>query len=183
MRLSILPNVITVLRIFLVPPVVLALLDEQYTLAIALFAVAGISDGIDGYLARRYNWTSWWGSVLDPIADKLLQVSAYLALGWLGHMPWWLVVAVVARDVIIVSGSFTYYAIFRHFEADPTWISKWNTVLQILLVLLVMIHVGVNTVPLWLLQGLMLLVFVTTLISGTQYVARWVRLAIANSRK
>jgi cardiolipin synthase len=181
-NLSFLPNVITVLRIFLVPPVVLALLDGQYAVAIGLFALAGISDGIDGFLARRYNWTSWWGSVLDPIADKLLQVSAYLTLAWLGHMPWWLVVAVVARDIIIVTGSFTYYAIFRHFEADPTWMSKWNTVFQILLVLLVMIHVGINTVPLWLLDGLMLVVFVTTVVSGTQYVTRWIRLAIANSR-
>jgi cardiolipin synthase len=181
-NLSFLPNLITILRILLVPPVVLALLNEQYLLAIGLFALAGFSDGVDGYLARRYNWSSWWGSVLDPIADKLLQVSTYLTLAWLAHLPWWLVIAVVARDVIIVSGSFTYYAIFRHFEADPTWISKWNTAFQILLVLLVVLNVSMVTIPSLLLQGLMLLVFVTTVISGTQYVTRWIRLAIENSR-
>lgn len=183
MNLHFLPNLITVFRILLVAPVVLALLDDHYLLALFLFAVAGASDGVDGYLARRFGWSSWLGSILDPIADKLLQVSVYLVLGWLGHLPWWLVIAVVTRDVVIVTGSLTYYAIFQHFDADPSMVSKLNTALQILLVLLVIVHVSLFVLPWLLLQGLMMTVFVTTVISGTDYVMRWIRLAVENRRR
>ena len=85
-----LPNLISVFRIVLVVPIEYLLLQQHYVSAMILFFLAGISDGLDGFLAKRFNWTSRLGSVLDPLADKLLLVCTYLVLGWLGHLPWWL---------------------------------------------------------------------------------------------
>lgn len=184
MNLAVIPNVITVARIFLVAPVVWSLMNGRFELALVLFAVAGISDGIDGFLARHFKWQSWLGSVLDPVADKLLQVSTYITLGVLGYIPAWLVLAVVARDVIIVTGSVTYYLRFRHFEADPSLLSKANTVLQILYVLLVVVHISeLYSLPGTLVSSLGIVVFLTTVSSGTHYVVRWFILASRESAK
>ena len=177
MTFAFLPNLITIARIILIVPVVWALLNQQFTLALILFAVAGISDGIDGYLARRFNWQSWWGSVLDPVADKLLQAASYITLGILGYIPMWLVIAVVARDVIIVSGSTTYYFIFKSFEAAPSFLSKANTVLQILYVLLVIVSIDLVPMPALFIMVFGYVMLATTISSGVDYVARWFILA------
>jgi len=100
-----LPNLISAARIVLVAPVVWYILQEEYSLALLLFVIAGVSDGIDGYLAKRFHWQSRLGSILDPIADKLLIVSSYAAVTWMELIPLWLWLCVLARDVIIVSGS------------------------------------------------------------------------------
>lgn len=84
------PNVITAFRFLLVPPVVILLLQERFTAALIVFGVAGFSDGLDGFLAKRYDWRSRLGSILDPLADKLLLVSSFVTLGWLGLIPAWL---------------------------------------------------------------------------------------------
>jgi cardiolipin synthase len=183
MKLAFIPNVITVARIFLIPPVVWAMLEGEFVLALVLFGVAGISDGVDGFLARHYNWQSWLGSVLDPIADKLLQAASYITLAVLMHIPLWLVIAVVARDIIIVTGSTVYYYKYKHFEADPSLLSKLNTVLQILYVLLVIVSIGVFAMPVWLLLSLAIVVFITTVTSGVHYVSRWVMLARLEEHK
>jgi cardiolipin synthase len=103
-----LPNLICVLRIALVWPVATALEAHQYLTALGLFVVAGLSDGVDGYLAKRFNWTSELGKFLDPLADKLLLVTVFVESAWLGLGPWWLTAAVVSRDVLIGLGAFVY---------------------------------------------------------------------------
>ena len=99
-----LPNIICVLRIALVWPVAAALAHREYLLALALIIVAGVSDVVDGYLAKRFNWTSELGKLLDPLADKLLLVTVFVEAAWLGLAPWWLTSAVVARDDAAAGG-------------------------------------------------------------------------------
>jgi cardiolipin synthase len=101
-KLSDIPNIITVFRFLLVPPLVLLLLNHQYGAALIVFGVAGFSDALDGFLAKRYGWSSRMGALMDPLADKLLLVSSFVTLGWLGWIPLWLVALVILRDVIPV---------------------------------------------------------------------------------
>jgi len=166
------------MRIILVAPIVWLLIQEQFTMALVLFAIAGASDALDGFLARHFNWQSWWGSVLDPLADKLLQVSCYVTLAWMGHIPYWLVTTIVLRDVIIILGALIYHHRIMEFEAEPSIISKFNTFTQIVLILMVVLHVGLYPLPELLLQGMIYLVFLTTLYSGIDYVYRWAHRAV-----
>lgn len=177
MNLKFIPNLITIARIVLIAPVVWALFTEQFTLALILFGIAGVSDGVDGLLARHYGWQSWLGSALDPLADKLLQAASYITLGILGFIPVWLVAVVVARDIIIISGSATYYFIFKTFEAAPTLISKLNTVMQIAYVLLVIVSISVLSIPAWFITLFGYAMLATTLASGVHYVSLWYSLA------
>ncbi len=167
------PNIISVLRIFLVVPVVLFLLDEEYAYALFLFFVAGISDGLDGFLAKRYGWTSRLGSILDPIADKLLLVCCYVTLGWLGHIPVWLVVAVITRDAVIVLGAVAFYLLIGRYEMAPSWASKVNTFAQIVLGLAVVTTLALFPVMPWVFDVLVYFVLITTILSGADYVWTW----------
>ena len=178
MNYRLLPNIITVMRIILVAPIVWLLIEQQFTWALILFAVAGASDALDGFLARHFNWQSWWGSVLDPLADKLLQVSCYITLAWMGHIPVWLVVAIVLRDLVIVFGALLYHRRVTSFEAEPSIISKFNTFAQIVLILIVVLHIGVYALPDSLLTGMFWLVLFTTVYSGVDYVYRWTHRAV-----
>ena len=173
------PNIISVLRILLVIPVVLLLLDQRYGMALLLFAIAGISDGIDGFLAKHYGWQSRLGSILDPLADKLLLVCAFLTLAWLGLIPLSLVVAVMLRDVIIVLGAVAYHFRIGRFDMEPTLISKANTFFQIVLVLVVVFYHGEFAQLSWAVEALVYIVWVTTLSSGLSYVWIWGRRAWA----
>ena len=103
MKASDIPNLITAFRFLLVPPVVLTLLNERLGTALILFFIAGFSDALDGYLAKRNNWSSRLGALMDPLADKLLLVSCFVSLGWLGWIPPWLVALVVLRDLVVYS--------------------------------------------------------------------------------
>ena len=132
------PNVITAFRFLLVAPVVVLLLQERFTAALIVFGVAGFSDGLDGFLAKRYNWRSRLGGIMDPLADKLLLVSSFVTLGWLGLIPAWLVLLVILRDLVIVAGAAFYHLRIEQFEAEPSIASKLNTATQILLVLAVL---------------------------------------------
>ena len=105
MRASEIPNIISILRILLVIPVIWLLLTDDFPSALWLFAIAGVSDALDGFLAKRYGWQSELGSLLDPLADKILLVSCYVVLGWLLLLPAWLVATVILRDVMIVVGA------------------------------------------------------------------------------
>jgi len=178
-----LPNLISVLRIVLVVPVTLLLWQEHYTEALYLFAFAGFSDALDGYLAKRYGWTSWLGGLLDPLADKLLLVASYFTLGWLGFLPVWLVVAVLARDVIIVAGATAYHFWVARLEADPTLLSKLNTLAQIVLVLAVVFDEVMHASLQPFILALIYSVAATTLLSGGMYVFSWSRRAWRVSRQ
>jgi cardiolipin synthase len=176
-KASDIPNIITVLRFLLVPPVVLLLLQEQFGLALLMFGVAGFSDALDGYLAKRFNWTSRLGALMDPLADKLLLVSSYVTLGWLQWIPLWLVGVVILRDLVIVSGALVYNFRIERLEAEPSMVSKLNTVTQIVLVLAVLFSQAVKPLPYLWMDVLLYSVLVTTLWSGFDYVWRWSRRA------
>ena len=134
MKLRDIPNILSLLRISLVIPIVYLLVQREFSYVLVLFVIAGISDGLDGYLAKRNNWTSRLGSILDPLADKLLLVFSYLALGWMGEIPMWLVFAVMARDVIIIVGAISYHELIGEYDMEPSWLSKTNTFFQIVLI-------------------------------------------------
>ena len=171
------PNLITGLRILLVAPFLWLLLEERYGAALTLFVIAGVSDALDGFLAKYYGWTSELGGLLDPIADKLLLMGAILTLGWLNELPGWLVALVVTRDLVIVGGAVFYHLRVERFHAAPLMISKLNTLMQLTLVSAVIIHYGLTSLPTWLLTGGIYLTALTTVWSGAAYVWRWGRLA------
>lgn len=172
MSLRALPNVITVIRILLVVPVLWLLLEGRFAPALLLFMLAGASDAVDGYLAKHYGWNSRLGAILDPLADKLLMVTCYLALGWLTLLPWWLVAVVIVRDAVILGGATIYQLMIARLEIAPTLISKANTLCQILLVVAVM-GAQIVALPGWLVPTLVWLVLATTLGSGLSYVWIW----------
>lgn len=172
-----LPNLISMLRIVLVAPVTWLLWQGRYTEALYLFALAGFSDALDGYLAKHYGWTSWLGGLLDPLADKLLLVACYFTLGWQGLLPVWLVAAVLARDIIIVAGATLYHWCIARLEADPTLLSKINTLAQIVLVLAVVFNQAVSVELHALTNALIYFVAGTTVLSGAWYVISWTRRA------
>lgn len=167
------PNIITILRIGIVPAVVVALLDGQFTLALLLFAIAGISDGLDGYIAKRFNYVSRLGSILDPLADKLLLISTYVALGWLGLLPVWLVSTVIGRDVLIVCGALAYHRFIGQYEMAPSLMSKINTFFQIVLGLTAVVTVSILVLPVQVVETLVYIVAVTTVMSGLDYSWTW----------
>jgi len=177
MRASDIPNLITVGRILLVPPIAWVLIQQHFLLALTLFFVAGVSDAADGFLAKYYGWTSRLGALLDPLADKFLLLTSYLALTWIGLLPLWLLVLVVVRDVVIVSGAVVYNFHIERLEAEPTLISKLNTLLQILLVLLVIVHQATGWGDSGWIEMLIYAVAVTVVWSGIDYVITWSRRA------
>jgi cardiolipin synthase len=151
------------------------LLQHNFGTAMLLFAIAGITDGLDGYLAKHYGWQSRLGGLLDPLADKILLVFSVLSLGWLEMLPSWLVFIIILRDLVIVTGAIVYNFQVEELDAAPTMISKFNTVMQILLVLSVVLSQGLIQLPALLLQGLMWLTLITTIWSGVNYVVVWSR--------
>jgi len=172
-----LPNLITLLRILLVAPLIWALLDGAYGTALALFLVAAGSDGLDGFLARHFGWQSQLGAMLDPVADKLLLVALYVSLGVIGFTPWWLVLAVVARDLLIMGGALAYRLLVGRLDMAPTLLSKLNTVLQLTLVLVAILARGLGWLPHWSADLLIYAVAASTVLSGIHYVATWSRRA------
>jgi len=174
------PNLITVMRILLVAPISWLLVRQEFGPALALFFVAGLSDGLDGFLAKHYRWTSRLGALLDPLADKALLVACYAALAWTGLLPVWLLVLVVARDVVIVAGAVVYNFRIRRLEAQPTLISKLNTLLQILLALLVIVQQLVPWVNNVWIRVLIYAVTLSVVWSGLDYVVTWSRRARQN---
>jgi len=172
-----LPNLISLLRLLAVIPILYLLLKREFGWALLLFAAAGLSDGLDGFLAKHYGWESHLGGVLDPLADKVLLVACFLVLGALVLIPAWLVAAVVFRDLLIVGGALLYNYRVETVEMVPTWASKLNTVLQILLVVLVITDAGPLSLPEWIIRVLIWACLTTVIVSGIQYVWIWSRKA------
>ena len=174
-----LPNIICMLRIALVWPIAAALGDREYLVALALFMVAGLSDGLDGYLAKRFNWTSDLGKFLDPLADKSLLMTVFVESAWLGLTPWWLTAAVVARDVFIGLGALVFRLWFGPLHGRPTISSKINTAMQLLYPMAVLVNAALSFPPREVLDALAVIVFVTTVFSGLNYLAIFTRRAWA----
>lgn len=177
MTWQIIPNIITCLRVLLVPPTIWAMLTANYQLAFALFVVSGCSDGLDGLLARRYGWITRFGSIMDPLADKVLLVSSYIALAVMGQIPSLLAAIVVFRDLWIVGGFAAYYFSLGEPHFAPSLISKLNTVVQILLIVFILFNLSIYPLPQLSIIGLSYLVFATTLLSLLDYTWVWGRRA------
>jgi len=172
-----LPNLISLARLLSVPLVVWAIVDERMQIAFWLFIAAGVSDAVDGFIAKRFGYQSELGSFLDPLADKALLVSIYVTLGTQGYLPSWVVILVVWRDVMIVGGALLYHTLTHNLKMEPLLISKANTLAQIVLAGFVLGTRALGVEDLWLYRLLLLTVGATTLISGGSYVVRWVRKA------
>ena len=159
----------------LVPVVVWAIVSGAMWLAFVLFVAAGISDAVDGYLAKRFNMTTELGAYLDPLADKALIVSIYLTLGINGDIPRWLVIMVVSRDIMIVSGVILSWLLGNPLKMKPLLVSKLNTVAQILFACVVLGSLGFGIEARQLELVLMGFVAALTLLSVAAYLAEWVR--------
>ena len=172
-----LPNLITGLRLLLVPPILWLLGRQQHGAALTLFVIAGVSDALDGALARGFHWQSRLGGILDPIADKALLAGCFLVLGINGELPSWLVVLVIGRDLVIVAGATAWHWLIDELHAAPSLLSKLNTAAQLAVVFAVLLAHGATPLPDWLLRLLEWTAAFTTLWSGADYVLRWGRRA------
>ena len=169
------PNLITILRLVLVPAVVLAMLQARWDWAFAGFLIAGISDGVDGFIARRFNQQSELGAYLDPMADKLMLVSVFVVMGFIGQLPLWLVVTMVSRDALIVCAVLLSSIMAHPVEMKPLFVSKANTAIQIVLAAVVLgeLALAVDLDPLR--PALILLSGVLTVASAAAYLVAWLR--------
>ena len=172
--LSLVPNLLTLLRIAACPVLVLVLNAGNYQIALLLFVASGITDGLDGFIAKRFNCVSTLGAILDPIADKLLISSAYVMLALLGDIPFYLLVVVIFRDLVIVVGYLVLLLVLKEeVPMNPIYSSKFNTFLQIVLVVVVLLErSGLITIP-YLLGALIFGVIATSVLSGSLYVWHW----------
>ena len=169
------PNMLTLWRICMVPVIIWMILDKRMEAAFWVSLAAALSDAADGVIAKQFNMQTTLGAYLDPIADKALLVSIFVVLGYEGFLPTWLVILVVFRDALIIGGALLFYTLTQSLEMTPLIISKFNTVIQLLLGLIVMgteafgIRIAIICDPLIYLTG------ATTFVSGAYYVTGWIR--------
>ncbi len=169
------PNLITLGRILLVPVVVWAIIYGELWLAFVLFLAAGVSDAVDGYLAKRFNMASELGAYLDPLADKTLIVSIYVTLGIAGKIPLWLVILVVSRDIMIIGAIMLSWLLGSPLKVKPLLVSKLNTVAQIVFACVVLASLGFDLRADNLIFALILVVAALTLLSVAAYVREFIR--------
>jgi cardiolipin synthase len=169
-NLNQLPNIITLLRVALLAPLAYYLIHKDYQVALVIFMIAGASDALDGFLAKQFNWTSRFGAIADPLADKMLMLVSYTYLAYVGELPLWLLAIVVGRDVFIVTAAYAFHRRFGPFDMHPSWLSKFNTTFQIFLVTWVMFSLVFTQFPEMVTQLLIVLVTATSLGSGLQYI-------------
>jgi cardiolipin synthase (CMP-forming) len=170
-----LPNLITIARILMVPVIVWAIGSGAMLFAFVLFLAAGVSDAVDGFLAKRFGMASAVGAYLDPLADKALIVSIYVALGINDALPRWLVILVVSRDIMIVAAVMLSWLMEKPVAVRPLAVSKANTAAQIVLATLVLARHGLGIDLDWLIWAGIAVVAVLTLVSVAAYVREWVR--------
>ncbi len=185
MNLSSLPNALSILRMILTVPVVITLLNNDFFLAMILFCIAGITDALDGWIAKRYSCQTRLGSMLDPVADKLLLVSSFITLNIIGLLPLWLLLLIFIRDLMIVSG--TVGSFMGGGESDynllaPSKLSKINTALQIALVLFLVTTKLYPTLSEWN-MALFVIVATSTVLSGADYAWIWFEKVISQEKQ
>lgn len=168
------PNLITIFRILLTPGFVIAYLDSNFLTAWLLFMVAGVSDGLDGFLARVMKQRTDFGAMIDPLADKILLVTSFICLSVQGMVPVWLTVLAVSRDLIIVGGLFLlkFYGVEVEKRIQPLWTSKITTALQLLVVFTVLTGLAFGLDVSFLHPEVEIVTAVFTFISGTIYLRR-----------
>lgn len=173
--LKYIPNCITFIRIVLVCPFIYYLLVGNYPIVFYIFIGAGFSDGLDGFLARRFNWRTQIGAFADPLADKLLLLASFISLSYLGKLSPWVTGLVIVRDAVIMAGIGGLFYLHEKVRFDPTLISKWNTVFQGLLIFALLFELAYWDLPAIVIQGLILVVVFTTLWTLADYVWVWGR--------
>jgi cardiolipin synthase (CMP-forming) len=176
-----LPNFICLVRIVLIWPTIDALYSGEYWNALALVFVCAVSDGLDGWLAKRFNWTSQLGKMLDPLADKLLLVALFLTATWMNLLPWWLTAVAVGRDVMIGLGALIYRLWFGPLHGRPTIISKINTGMQLTVALAAILGAATGMPTDEMVTALAIVTLITTVVSGADYLAVFTRRALATS--
>jgi len=169
------PNIITMLRIAAVPLTVWLIMQDLLLYAFWVFVMAGISDALDGFIAKRFDMETELGKYLDPLADKALLVSIYISLGLEGYVASWFVILVVFRDIAIVVGAVLLETLTRSLTMQPLMVSKVNTVMQIILAAAVMANAGYDLTLNGSLDILMILTAVTTVVSGFAYAGTCIR--------
>ena len=174
-----LPNIICLIRIALIVPLLQAMVAGEQALILVLFSIAAVSDALDGYLAKRFHWTSDLGRFLDPMADKLLLMSVFITAAWLDIAPWWVATVAVTRDLVIGVGALVYRLWFGPLRGRPTLISKINTGMQILYLLALILASAIQLPPREMLDALAVVMVTTTVASGVDYVSRFMRRAFA----
>jgi cardiolipin synthase len=170
------PNLITLTRLMSVPVMIWLIVGERFGMAFCVFAGAGVSDALDGFIAKRFDSRTKLGALLDPAADKALLSSVYVALGIAELLPNWLVILVVFRDVTIIGGFILLQTLATPRKFDPLYISKINTLMQIALVGYVLGRLGVGLPDGLLTNILVWLTAMTTVLSGMSYLVRWARI-------
>jgi cardiolipin synthase len=170
------PNLISLARLMSVPLMIWLIVSDWFGVAFFVFIVAGISDGLDGFIAKRFDCRTRLGALLDPTADKALLSSVYVALGWAELLPNWLVILVVFRDVTIIGGFVLLQTLGAPRKFDPLYISKLNTLVQIALVGYVLGRLGMGFGDGFLTTVLVVMTAMTTVLSGLSYLVRWARL-------
>jgi len=178
MSLRWLPNAISIMRIVLVVPILKLIVEGRFDLALLLFFIAGFSDGLDGYLAKKFDWHTRLGALLDPIADKLLVAGTFIVLAYTAHIPVWLAALVLFRDIVIIGGATAYNFLIRPVEGQPTRISKLNTAMQLLFILFVLTRAAFGWPDKITITIIGAGIVVTVVISGMDYVLKWARLAL-----
>lgn len=176
------PNALTLARLVLIAPFLVFIYQHAYISAFYTFILAGFTDGLDGWLARTFQWQSSFGSFVDPVADKLLIASSFISLAIIGSIPWWLVVLVFLRDITISIAVLGWYWLIQH-EPDfkPSYLSKINTVLQLALVTLCLFELAFANINAYLLDTLTTLTTITTVSSYIDYAWTWGKKAFAKT--
>ncbi|MHB1565482.1 MAG: CDP-alcohol phosphatidyltransferase family protein [Acidiferrobacter sp.] len=168
-----LPNIITIGRMALVPLLILVLKGQDFLGALGVFLVAGVSDALDGFIAKRWGFVTRLGAILDPAADKILLVSAYVMMAWLHLIPFWLVLVVVFRDLLIVGGYLVYTSLYGPVQMRPSYVSKLNTFVQILLIIFLLAEKAFAWQVAYAETLLIFGVLTTTVASGGHYLWTW----------
>lgn len=181
-RFNWIPNALTFLRFVLIVPFAVCLYHQQYRLALFVFVVAALSDGVDGFLARQFDWRSRLGAIADPLADKALLITAYFILTLTGVLPVWLFILVLGRDLIIVVGGLAFHYLIGQFEMTPSLLGKLNTLVQVLVILAIIILLAGWPMPPQALEWGIWLVAIVAALSGLHYAVVWTRRAWLASR-
>ena len=177
-----LPNLITLARLLAVPVTVYLILQGQFAGAFWVFVAAGVSDALDGYLAKRLDAVSEIGAYLDPLADKALLVGVYVGLSRVDHVATWLVFLVVFRDLLIIGGAMLFQTLTQSLKMEPLYISKVNTVAQFTFAGVVLGELGLGIGLSLLSEVLIYFVALTTFVSGAAYVVKWGWMAVMMER-
>ena len=168
-----LPNALTLARLLLALPLALLILERDYPLALAVGLIAGLTDTLDGMVARRLQALTRFGALLDPVADKVLITVSFVCLASVGLLPWWLAALVICRDLIIVGGALVYRLLYGSFEFAATALSKANMFVQVCFCLSLLLGQVLGGPPDWLLPAAALVVAALAVASGLDYVLRW----------